>query len=81
MDIDHVARLANLPLSDDERETLASDLSVILDYVKNLKAVNVENVKSTSHPTGMRANLAEDKPQPSVPIHDGFFKTKGIFQE
>lgn len=81
MDIDHMARLANLPLSDDERKKLATDLAAVLDYVDNLKAVDVKNIEPTSHPTGMIATLAEDKPRPSVLTHEGFFKTKGIFQE
>ncbi|MDP3724075.1 MAG: Asp-tRNA(Asn)/Glu-tRNA(Gln) amidotransferase subunit GatC [bacterium] len=80
-DIRHLARLANLPLNDDEKTALAADLSAVLDYVDNLKVADIKGVEPTSHPTGITAALSADTPRPSLRYENGFFKTKGVFQE
>ena len=90
-DIEHLARLANLPLNDREKTALASDLSAVLDYVENLKTADIEGVLPTSHPSGITAGLFNDTARPSLRQDDvlsearttrnGFFKTKGVFQK
>ena len=43
-DVQHVARLARLGLSEKEREKMQKDLSSILDYIEKLKEVNISKV-------------------------------------
>jgi aspartyl-tRNA(Asn)/glutamyl-tRNA(Gln) amidotransferase subunit C len=43
-DVDHVADLANLELSEDERKGMLRDLNSILDYVDRLKELDTANV-------------------------------------
>ena len=44
-DVTHVADLANLALSADERTTMARDLNSILDYIERLNELDTSNVE------------------------------------
>jgi len=48
-EVQHIANLARLGLTDEEIEKYQKDLSSILDYVEKLKKVNVSGVEPTSH--------------------------------
>ena len=48
-DVEHVARLARLHLTDDELERMRVQLDAILAYIDKLKALDVEGVEPTSH--------------------------------
>ena len=52
-EIDNIARLARLELTDGEKEKYAGELSVIFDYVKTLAEVNTEGVEETCQVTGL----------------------------
>ncbi len=43
--IKHLAKLARLKLSEEEIESLAEDLSKILNYVKKIEELNLENIE------------------------------------
>ncbi len=43
--IKNLAKLARLKLSDEEIESLAEDLSKILNYVKKIEELNLENIE------------------------------------
>jgi len=45
----HVATLSRLSLSKDEEELFSGQLSLILDYIDQLKKVDTKNVTATSH--------------------------------
>src|SRR5207245_7140513 len=47
-DVEHVARLARLALTESERARMREQLSAILQYIDKLKAVDVEGVDPTS---------------------------------
>ncbi len=49
MDIDYVANLARLELSDDEKAKLGGQLDDILGYFEKLNAVDVEGVEPMAH--------------------------------
>jgi aspartyl-tRNA(Asn)/glutamyl-tRNA(Gln) amidotransferase subunit C len=65
--IQEIAKLAKLALSDDEISRLGHDLSRIVDYVNQLREINVDDVKPMSH-AGDRALSFRD---------DQVFKTLG----
>jgi aspartyl-tRNA(Asn)/glutamyl-tRNA(Gln) amidotransferase subunit C len=91
IDVGHVAKLANLPLSPSEKEKFEKQLSEILSYVEKLKEVNTENVEITSQVTGLENITREDKPIPSLTQEEalsnaksqqnGLFKVKAILNE
>ena len=49
IDIDYVAKLARLELSDKEKEKLGAQLQDILGYFDKLNSVDVENVEPMAH--------------------------------
>lgn len=89
--VKHVAKLANLPLSEEEIEKYAKQLSAILDYVENLNKVNTDNIDPTFNTTGLENVMAEDKVSNFLTQEEslsnaskkdkGFFATKGVFNE
>jgi aspartyl-tRNA(Asn)/glutamyl-tRNA(Gln) amidotransferase subunit C len=62
----HVARLSRLRLSETEIDTLAGELSSILDHVDKLAEVDIEGVEPTSHVVPLENVLRPDEPRPSL---------------
>lgn len=60
-DILHLARLANLTLSDDEISSLKTQLSDVISYFEELKEVPTDNVLPTSQTTGLEDVLRDDE--------------------
>ncbi len=59
-DILHIAKLANLSLTDDEIERYSTQLSEILKYVDKLGEVDTENVKPMTHTIEAKNTMFED---------------------
>ena len=70
-DITNIAKLASISLSDDEKEKLSNDLSVIIEHVQALSDLeldtNIEDVYI--HPLEKVLALDEDTEKPSL-THD-----------
>jgi aspartyl-tRNA(Asn)/glutamyl-tRNA(Gln) amidotransferase subunit C len=62
IDIDHVARLARLALSDEERERLREQLGLILDHAARVQEVAAEDVPPTAHPVPQTNVFRSDEP-------------------
>ena len=69
-DVEDVARLARLALSDEERGRMRRELDSILSYIDKLRALDTEGVPPTSHAVPMRNVMREDEPAPSLPQAD-----------
>lgn len=48
-DVEYVARLARLELTEDEKEKYTSQLESTLEYIDQLNKLDTSNVKPTSH--------------------------------
>jgi aspartyl-tRNA(Asn)/glutamyl-tRNA(Gln) amidotransferase subunit C len=62
----HVAKLARLGLSDEEVETMAGELSGILEHVDRISELDLEDVKPTSHVVELENVLRRDEPHVSL---------------
>jgi len=62
----HVARLARLRLDDDEVDTMASELSAVLDHVARIGELDLDDVPPTSHVVDVTGALRPDEPRPSL---------------
>lgn len=62
----HVARLARLELSDAEVETMAEELSGILEHVDRISELDLSGVEPTSHVVALVNVLRADEPRPSL---------------
>lgn len=60
-EVKHIASLARIGLGKEEVEKFSHDLSAVLDWIDQLKEVDVENVEPTAHITGMDNISREDK--------------------
>ncbi len=67
MDIEKVAKLARLELSDEERETFGSQLEQILTYMEQLNRLDTTGVEPTSHAIPISNVFREDEVKPSFP--------------
>jgi aspartyl-tRNA(Asn)/glutamyl-tRNA(Gln) amidotransferase subunit C len=63
----HIAKLARLELSDDEVETMAGELSSILDHIDAISSLDLEGVPPTSHVVEVPSALRADEVRPSLP--------------
>jgi len=60
-EVEHIAKLARLGLSQTEIKKLGKDLSSILDYFNLLKKVDVSKVEPTSHSVLVKNVMREDE--------------------
>ncbi len=60
-EIQHIAKLARLSISEDEFKKYSGELSSILDYIEKLKKVDVKRVQPTSHPREIKNVFREDE--------------------
>ncbi|MEA3273968.1 MAG: Asp-tRNA(Asn)/Glu-tRNA(Gln) amidotransferase subunit GatC [Pseudomonadota bacterium] len=61
-DVEKIAHLARLAISDEEKDRYAADLSNILDLVAQMNAVDTEGVTPMAHPLHMAQRLRADEP-------------------
>ena len=60
-DVEKIAHLARLAVSEDQLDSVASDLSNILGLVEQMDAVDTSGVEPMAHPLHMVQRLREDK--------------------
>jgi len=87
-EVEHVAKLARLELSEEEKAKFTVQFSNILDYFNQLSEVNTENVEPMTQAIPMVNVMREDKVQlpytrdeilANAPLEeDGFFKVPRI---
>ena len=65
-DVEHVAALARLALTDDEIEALTRELDVVLEHAEELAALDVDGVEPTAHPLPLVNVLRPDEVRPSL---------------
>jgi aspartyl-tRNA(Asn)/glutamyl-tRNA(Gln) amidotransferase subunit C len=66
-EVEHVAKLARLELTEQEKETFTNQLSNILTYVEKLNELDTKGVEPTSHVLDIKNVMRDDVPAPSLP--------------
>ncbi|MDH5505945.1 MAG: Asp-tRNA(Asn)/Glu-tRNA(Gln) amidotransferase subunit GatC [Anaerolineae bacterium] len=61
-EVEHIAQLARLHLSDEEKERYRKQLSSILDHVAKLQDLDTSGVSARSSVLAQRSRLREDVP-------------------
>lgn len=93
-EVKHIAKLARLSLTEKETKKFQKELSSILDYVEELKEVDISDTVATSHPFEIgnvtrrdRELISENKSLATKKIIDlapetkeGYFKVKSILK-
>ncbi|WP_284237090.1 Asp-tRNA(Asn)/Glu-tRNA(Gln) amidotransferase subunit GatC [Paenibacillus glycanilyticus] len=67
-DVEHVANLARLELSNEEKEQFTGQLNAILKYAEKLNSLDTDNVEPTSHVLPITNVMREDITRESLPI-------------
>jgi aspartyl-tRNA(Asn)/glutamyl-tRNA(Gln) amidotransferase subunit C len=89
-EVEYVARLARLSLSEAEKEKMTAQLDSILQYMDKLNKLDTKNIEPTSHVLPLNNVWREDmvKPSPSreemlanAPEQaEGFYKVKKVIE-
>ena len=87
-EVDHVAALARLGLTDEERDRLRDQLSTILGHISALNRLDTEAIPPTAQVVALTNVMREDEVRPSLPREavlanaprqrDGFFEVHAI---
>jgi aspartyl-tRNA(Asn)/glutamyl-tRNA(Gln) amidotransferase subunit C len=70
IDIDHVARLARIALTDEEKTSLRRQLGVILEHAAKVGEVAADDVPPTAYAIPRANVLREDVPEPCLPVEE-----------
>ena len=89
-DVEHVALLSRLDLSENELDKFTGQLDAILEYIDVLNQVDTSTVEPMAHVLEIRNVMRSDEVQPSLPreaalqnapdAEDGFFKVPKIVE-
>ncbi|MBA3379688.1 MAG: Asp-tRNA(Asn)/Glu-tRNA(Gln) amidotransferase subunit GatC [Chloroflexia bacterium] len=87
-DVEHVARLARLGLSDDETERMREQLSSILEHIAVLKEIDTDRIPPTAQVNALENVLRDDDVSPSLSqetvlaiapqSRDGFLEVRAV---
>lgn len=69
-EVEHVAHLARLNLSDQELEKITGQLDDMLNYFDSLAELDTENIKPTTHAFEISNAFREDVVKPSLSTKD-----------
>ncbi len=69
-EVEHVALLARLRLTDKERERFTTQLNSILEHFEQLQQIDTSNVRPMSHAVPMSNVLRDDEPTPSLSVEE-----------
>lgn len=91
-EVQHIAKLARIQLSEKETERFQHDLSQILDYFDILNELDVSGVAPMTHSANLKNVARQDRPKKERPevvdkllrmapdSKQGFLKVKSILQ-
>ena len=66
-EVEHIASLARLSLSPEEKARYREQLSAILDYMAQLRQLDTAKIEPTAAVLPLRTVLRPDEPRPSLP--------------
>ncbi|GKU76096.1 Asp-tRNA(Asn)/Glu-tRNA(Gln) amidotransferase subunit GatC [Paenibacillus sp. L3-i20] len=89
-DVEHVANLARLELTDTEKAQFTDQLNAILKYAEKLNELDTDHVEPTTHVLPITNVMREDVQKESLPIEkvlrnapdeeDGHFKVPAVLE-
>ncbi|RDW18975.1 Asp-tRNA(Asn)/Glu-tRNA(Gln) amidotransferase subunit GatC [Oceanobacillus chungangensis] len=89
--VEHVAHLARLAVTDEEVEHLAKDLRAIIDYAEQLNELDTEGIEPTTHVLDLKNIMRKDESKEwitqgdalrNAPDHkDGQFRVPSIMAD
>ena len=84
MDIEHVAKLARLNLTDAEKKRFSNQMGTIIKYIEKINELDTKNVEPTAHVLGLenvfRNDIATNPLTDQDPINDSPAHSKGHYE-
>jgi aspartyl-tRNA(Asn)/glutamyl-tRNA(Gln) amidotransferase subunit C len=65
-DVEYVAWLARLELSEEEKERFTRQLGQVLEHAEKIKSLDTEDVEPTSHVVPLKNVMREDRVHPGL---------------
>lgn len=91
IDISHISKLANIPLTSDKKNEFEKQLSAILDHFKKMSELPTSEIEETSQITGLSNITSPDEIKPSLSknealknakkSHNGMFVVPAILED
>ena len=81
-DIEYIANLSRIELTEQEKEMFIHQLGDILSYIEKLNKLNTENVKPMAHAIDVYNVFRDDTPETSISKEDALFNAPskvGVF--
>ncbi len=88
--VEHVARLARLDLTDEETERFREQLSAILEYAERLQQLDTKDIPPTATVLPLENVMRDDEVRPSLPpeealanapaAEDGYFRVPPVLE-
>ncbi len=69
-DVERIAALAHLELTDEEKQLFARQLADILEYAQQVQAIDTSGVPATAHVHAGQRTERDDEPRPSLAVAD-----------
>lgn len=66
-EVKHIAELARIGVSEKEVEKFSRELSAVLDWIEELKEVDIAKISEVSHISGTKNSLKEDRIERFIP--------------
>ena len=89
--VQHIATLARIALTDAETAAFTRQLSDILDQFQTLQSLDTDGVEPTAHVAGLDTVLRDDAPAASLDVadtlrnaprrHGDFFRVRAVLDE
>ena len=84
MDIEHLAKLSRLKLTDAEKEKFSNQMGTIIEYIEKLGELDTKNVEPTANVLGLsnvfREDVVTEPLTNQVPINDSPAHSKGHYE-
>ena len=68
--VEHIAKLAKLEFTPEEKERFTRELNRILEYMEKLNELDTSNVEPLSHTTEITNVFREDRVGKSLPVEE-----------
>lgn len=72
-DVEKIAHLARLALSDADKTQYQEQLSAVLDYAAMLNELDLDGIEPTAHAISQQNVMRADEVRPSLPLEDVLF--------
>lgn len=89
-EVEHIAELAKVGLTDEEIERYRQQLSAILEYAQRLQELDTEAIPPTASVLALQNVMRSDEVRPSMPreevlanapdVQDGQFRVKAVLE-